>query len=312
MPHQQHSLPQAEQASSTSRSCGHTQDDGDKHTSLIWDHSHPWLVVSLCDGIGGLFLALEQACLPFHGITAEKDAGLRGFVHRKWCSLQAHSDCSSISAQMVIAAAKEHKCAGVFLAGGPPCQGSAGAGRPIVAFCQIKQELEAGMRAAGLSFACLLEALASMEVDRRREISDLFNGRPTLIQAADFGWVQRARLYWGLEGFLQSGIIAGRHWEYHPPGQHFEDVGVLRWLGDACPACWVPDSGWHWQGCSRESSRTAPIAGGAWLAAYAGGSFDTLTACFPHPPDRGSRSADETQLTRFHKRWAALPAQRLC
>ena len=42
-----------------------------------------------------------------------------------------------------------------------------------------------------------MEEVASMSVKARDHITELFGSPPVLIQAADFGWVHRARLYWG-------------------------------------------------------------------------------------------------------------------
>ena len=41
-----------------------------------------------------------------------------------------------------------------------------------------------------------MEEVATMRPKHREAISKLFGGEPLLVQAADFGWVQRARWYW--------------------------------------------------------------------------------------------------------------------
>ena len=41
-----------------------------------------------------------------------------------------------------------------------------------------------------------------MSVKARDHITELFGSPPVLIQAADFGWVHRSRLYWGVHAHL--------------------------------------------------------------------------------------------------------------
>ena len=41
-----------------------------------------------------------------------------------------------------------------------------------------------------------MEEVATMLEEHRNAITTLFGCEPILVQAADFGWVQRVRLYW--------------------------------------------------------------------------------------------------------------------
>eukprot|EP00971_Amphidinium_carterae_P237778 4720577-Amphidinium_carterae.1 len=43
----------------------------------------------------------------------------------------------------------------------------------------------------------MLEEVATMSAVSRQQITDLARTPPVLLQAADFGWVHRSRLYWG-------------------------------------------------------------------------------------------------------------------
>ena len=138
-----------------------------------------------------------------------------------------------------------------------------------------------------------------MSSAHRREISDLFGESPTLIEAADFGWVQRSRLYWGLAAHLRPGLQTGKDWEYFPPGTHFDDLGVIRWMGQRLPGKWQPDAGCSRSAITNQVCQSPPVPGGSWRATYDGRRYSILTTCFPHKPDHGKRNADDRQLKRF-------------
>ena len=78
--------------------------------SKKWDAENPWLVVSLCDGIGGAFLALDLADLPFFGVAAEKEGHLRDFTHQHWPHLKLVKDCGHLEADDLIAQVRRHNC----------------------------------------------------------------------------------------------------------------------------------------------------------------------------------------------------------
>ena len=282
-----------------------------------WNEKNPWFVVSLCDGIGGAFLALHLADLPFHGIAAEKEPHLRDFTFKKWPHLEMHKTCDTIKTDKIIKQATSSNSAGVWLVGGPPCQPFSCAGQrggfqdgrsnPLVAFCELKRELQVACEEASLDFNYTMEEVATMSVDHRKDISELIGDDPTLIEAGDFGWVQRSRLYWGLSSRLQPGVRAGLDWEYFPPGTHFEDLGVLRWTGKRFPCSWRPDSGDSRSATTNQVCQSPPVPGGSWRATYDGRRYNTLTTCYPHKPDHGNKSADVTQLKRFYDDGGRFP-----
>ena len=96
----------------------------------LWSSSSlPWLVVSLCDGIGSIFICLTMLGLPFGGIAAEIDSDLRDFAHRKFPRLTLFSDCTSVTLNVVLKQFRSRQYGGIFLVGGPPCQPFSTAGR---------------------------------------------------------------------------------------------------------------------------------------------------------------------------------------
>ena len=270
----------------------------------------PWLVVSLCDGIGGLFVCLSRLKVPFDAIIAESDTGLRDFVHARFPTAEVFKDALSIDSDLVMKRANKKKYIGILLAGGPPCQPFSLAGRqrgwaesrssPSSHFCSLQRLLRTRCKEASLRFECLMEQVATMNVENRDILTEKFGEPPVLVQAAEFGWVQRARFYWGVyEQVQQAHGTATVEWEFLPAGKVMHGIGLLRWCGPKVPELWHPRPGWHWVGQHADHTSSVPIPGQHWRGVYKGGRMATLTTAFPHPPDHGAKSADKEQLQRF-------------
>ena len=280
--------------------------------ATTWSTGTPWLVISLCDGVGGAFACLERLRLPHEAIIAESDVDLRDFVHQKFPNFDLHAQCNSVTEDVVMKKFNRGNFKGIFLIGGPPCQPFSLAGRragfddhraaPLEHFCHLAKCLKTRAAQEGFQFICIMEQVATMLPKHRQQVTELFGDVPVLIQAADFGWVQRARFYWGAAAALQElRGQASADWEYMPPGKALEGAGVLRWAGEKCPENWAPKAGWHWIGRGMESSGSVPLPGQSWTAVYKGGRLATFTTVFPHKADHGAAKADAAQKTRFEQ-----------
>ena len=275
-------------------------------------------MVSLCDGVGGAFACLAKLQLPHDAILAESDGDLRDFMHQKFPAFEMYAQCSNVTESVVMKKFRKGNFTGIFLIGGPPCQPFSRAGQqagfddhrsaPMLHFCHLAQCLTSRAAQEHFQFVYLMEQVATMQAQHRERITEMFGDVPVLVQAADFGWVQRARFYWGAAATLQATQgQASAEWEYLPPGKALTGAGLLRWAGGKCPEHWTPRVGWCWLGRETESSGSVPLPGQAWRAVYQGGRFATFTTVFPHDADHGAAQADAAQRNRFFKDGRRFP-----
>ena len=88
--------------------------------------------------------------------------------------------------------------------------------------------------------------VASMTRAKRDEFSAALGSEPVLLHAADFRWIHRPRLYWGLNHQELTKHPNRPNLEYYPQGAVAKDLAVVRWTGHARPAQWQPEDGWEW------------------------------------------------------------------
>ena len=84
-----------------------------------------------------------------------------------------------------------------------------------------------------------------MQPTIRGTITDMVGSQPCLLHAADFGWVHRARLYWGLP---YDDLVEADRYEHMQPGALADDVHVVRWRGPPVPCTWSPPETWTMDG----------------------------------------------------------------
>eukprot|EP00971_Amphidinium_carterae_P334582 6469938-Amphidinium_carterae.2 len=170
-----------------------------QHTSSIYP-----FVVSLCDGVGCAFIALQSMGIRFAGLSAEIDEELRNHVRGKWPHVSSWSDMTTLSTETVLQQFRRSGCTSILLIAGAPCQPFSSLGnqhgfddprsQPLTHFFHMRDELQTACRKLDTPFHWLLEEVATMKEDARQRITALAGVPPVLIQAADFGWVHRSRL----------------------------------------------------------------------------------------------------------------------
>ena len=133
-----------------------------------------------------------------------------------------------------------------------------------------------------------------MSKDYREQLSAMLGCEPVLLNAADFGWVHRVRLYWGLpiERLRSHG-----HMQFLPKGTAAEGLAVIRYTGPPQPATWQPDSGYVWKHREEAGRRALVPPGTKYGPTYPDGRFLAFTTSFPHPADRPPRTVpDDTHV----------------
>ena len=128
-----------------------------------------------------------------------------------------------------------------------------------------------------------------MSASHRSQISECLGAQPVLVHAADFGYVHRPRLFWGLEAgdfeFLFSTPVADCI-ELHRPDKLAQGLAVARWTGQSWPVSWTPEGGYTWQFRGQSGTRAAAVPGTKFAPTYATGRFLAFTAAWPRPADR--------------------------
>eukprot|EP00959_Pyramimonas_sp_CCMP1952_P431502 9037059-Pyramimonas_sp.AAC.1 len=81
-----------------------------------------------------------------------------------------------------------------------------------------------------------------MSAQHRQEFTTALGSPPVLLHAADFGWVHKARLFWGpsSEQLAKSRPPGCTHVDIAPPGRAGHDVHAIRWCGPPAPREWSP------------------------------------------------------------------------
>jgi len=254
-----------------------------------------WYVVSIFDGVGGAFVALDTLGIKFEGVAVESRAHLRDFVKAKYPHISHVHQVGCLKTDGIISEAQRLECAGILFIRGPPCQFIH---QKISDFVDLRNAVRVECINLGIHIRWLMEEVATLEPD-----SEFTGAVPVLIHAADWGWVHRARLYWG-PNFDNVESEADRC-ELFRAGEKFPDVHMIRWKGMPIPAQWIPSNGiWKHQ---NEGGLSGPrMLGEEWKPVYENGRLLAFTAAFPHAKVRGVGTGDKPMEERFdddHRRF---------
>ena len=104
--------------------------------------------------------------------------------------------------------------------------------------CFEKNELAVECKNKQIKLVVGLEEVGTMHMDHRNAITTLFGSDPLLIQTADFGWVQRARLYWTY-GVKVDERISTDTYELMPKGTALMSAAMLIYTGAIQPQHWL-------------------------------------------------------------------------
>eukprot|EP00971_Amphidinium_carterae_P229897 4562215-Amphidinium_carterae.1 len=245
--------------------------------------------------------------IRFAGMSAEIDEELRNHVRGKWPHVSSWSDMTTLSTETVLQQFRQSRCTSILLIAGAPCQPFSSLGNqhgfddprslPLTHFFHMRDELQTACRTLDTPFHWLLEEVATMKEDARQRITALAGVPPVLIQAADFGWVHRSRLYWGPAPEQLRHRARDTFLNVILAGQLEPDTHVARWMGPRVPTQWQPED--NFVVLHKGGFKAPPCPGIGTQFHYPEGRFLTFTTVFPHPADRPG-SADAEAVARFH------------
>ena len=266
------------------------------------------LVISMFDGIGGAFEALNALPAVVEGWAAEVAAVQRRFVSKKWPMINTMEGARDITEEWISdnPDLRDPSISAVLLLGGAPCGPFSSLGaqrgfdegttrsRLVHTFRKARDALAKRCEQVDKPFRWLFEETSTMTVPERRQFSDIFGQVPVAIHSADFGHVHRLRLWWGLSAHLPRTLPWG---EVHPPKTLAPDAFVLRLRGAPLPQQWQPSD--PTLRSFRDASPPTEVflngicgtfgpklPGSTCRPTYTEGRFLTMTGCWPgHPVD---------------------------
>lgn len=123
----------------------------------------------------------------------------------------------------------------------------------LKSFAKFRDALASACQESDIPFRFLVETSASISTEDRSKVSHfLADAVPCLFHAADFGWLHRPCLVWGLQEALRSQAPSScSDFSSHPPNTLLPGLWLLRWLGLPDPPDWSPQDAslcWRYRG----------------------------------------------------------------
>ena len=170
-------------------------------------HLVPKFIVSACDGIGCVFIAANALRWErLAAVAIENDMALARAVSLHCPDVVHIADLTAVTAAEIAKFMPAGNNWEFWWVGGPPCQLFSALGaqglwndaksKPLLSFLELRDQLQVTCSRRGVRFRWLMEEVASMPKATIAEISNLAQCVPLLMDAGDFGWVRRPRLWW--------------------------------------------------------------------------------------------------------------------
>ena len=219
------------------------------------------IVIDLFAGIGGLEVALRKIDIKVVLVVAsEIDPDCKRLLRRKYPGIELVGDIRNLTPERLRKLVKKvPNATGIIAGGGSPCQGLSRLSAERLHLedersklfydaADVLEEVGKVGREEGLWVLKLLENVVADESDVR-EMSNVLNMRPVLVDAAFLSRARRPRLYW-----LSTTLIKLEGVEHNelPEMEELKYVGPMERMTD------VLAPGWTWQAGERDETLRFP------------------------------------------------------
>ena len=169
------------------------------------------LIVDLWSGFGGTLLALLSMGAQVISVSAENSPEVDAVAHMSMPNTVHVNDVAAIQGQDLLAVIKRRTISVILIGGGAPCQGNSelnkhrrGISDPrtvgAIHAARIERELRAAAKKVNMALPPVgtwIENVASAPREAIDFYTKIIGSDPILINADQFGYVQRNRLFWG-------------------------------------------------------------------------------------------------------------------
>ena len=275
-------------------------------------HLSPKFIISACNGIGCVFIAANALRWErLAAISIENNSTLADAVAHHCKDIVHIADLTKVTAAEIAAHMPPGQNYEVWYVGGPPCQPFSALGlqglwndpqsKPLVSFIELRDQLQMLCTRKSVKFRWFMEEVASMPKEVILQINDMAHCVPVFLDAGDFGWVLRPRLWWLGDVSIEQAKSAMKlmPFEIHLAGTLIPHCHVVRWNGPRIPAVQPFEHPSAWSEKGRCGKQGLKMDGSSWSPSYPDGRFLCFTTAFEyHPLDRGDTS-DPISMSSF-------------
>ena len=188
-------------------------------------------LVSCCDGIGAACLAAAWFPVLTQELTAEADEEMQKMTKGHHPNATQVGDIANLEVEAIAAWPGFAEADALMITLGGPHLLEA-----LPKFVELRDGLKQKCEETRKVFRWLVEEDGTASEEHRLLVSEALEAAPMFVHAADCGWCQSLRMYWGVAPHVGT----SEEWaDICQPGDLVEDAMVLRWqLGD-----WPPSTG---------------------------------------------------------------------
>ena len=178
---------------------------------MPWSQPQPGLVlvIDLWSGIGGLLVALLALGVRCIALSAEQCDDLRSSVHAHFPHVVHVKSVEELRGEMLRPVLRRRAFSAILIGGGSPCQGNSSLNarrkgwedrrsQQPLHLARLVQEIREVLKDIRQHVPILqfIENVGSAPPDVISKYAEITSGMPVAINANQWGWVHRNRIYW--------------------------------------------------------------------------------------------------------------------